>query len=220
MLPDDPRHGTYAGASAHYKSGEKPCPPCEQAAMRRRKRNRYLAEIGHPASVPAFGLVRRVHALQAIGWTQPQIAEAAGIALKTLRNPLWRGNSVYRATHEAVADAYERLCMKLPPETSGQQQRDAAYARTVARKKGWAPPLAWDDIDDPNERPKTGSRGRSVDEIDPVIVDRLLHGEHVPAAVAEKAEALRRWVAAGGSRAELCRVHGWKQGRYNEKGAA
>lgn len=30
--PDDPRHGTYAGAQLHRKCGERPCFPCMLAA--------------------------------------------------------------------------------------------------------------------------------------------------------------------------------------------
>jgi hypothetical protein len=221
MQPEDPRHGTYAGASAHWKAGESPCDACSTAAWRRRKRNSYLAAIGRPATVPKHGLVRRVHALQAIGWTQPQIAAAAGLSIKTLRNPLLRGSTAYRCTHEAVAEAFERLCMTLPPETTPQQRRDAAYARTVAARNGWAPPLAWDDIDDPDERPKVGTQDDRRDAIDPVTVDRLLAGQHVPSTPTEKREAMRRWLAAGRSERSLCVAHGWNEGRYtNAEGRA
>jgi hypothetical protein len=42
MKPDDPRHGTRAGAVAHRKDGEKPCAPCRQgeAAYMRELRKR------------------------------------------------------------------------------------------------------------------------------------------------------------------------------------
>jgi len=32
MTPDDERHGTYAGWTAHYKDDKNPCPPCLQAS--------------------------------------------------------------------------------------------------------------------------------------------------------------------------------------------
>ena len=32
MKPDDPRHGTYAGAQAHTKDSEPVCRPCREAA--------------------------------------------------------------------------------------------------------------------------------------------------------------------------------------------
>jgi hypothetical protein len=37
MAPDDPRHGSDAGAQVHWQAGEKPCPPCAKAATRARK---------------------------------------------------------------------------------------------------------------------------------------------------------------------------------------
>lgn len=38
MSPDDPRHGTYAGAQAHRRDSEKPCRPCLDAS------NAYMRE--------------------------------------------------------------------------------------------------------------------------------------------------------------------------------
>lgn len=42
MSPDDPRHGTRAGAVAHRKDGETPCDPCRkgEAAYMRELRKR------------------------------------------------------------------------------------------------------------------------------------------------------------------------------------
>lgn len=47
MTPDDPRHGTYAGAQAHWRAGETlaHCPPCANASYRHTKRRRYEREI-------------------------------------------------------------------------------------------------------------------------------------------------------------------------------
>ncbi len=53
-----------------------------------------------------------------------------------------------------------------------------------------------------------------------MIVDRLLAGEHLKSNRAEKEEAMRRWLANGGSEAELCRIHGWKTDRYTPARAA
>ena len=159
MSPTDPRHGEYRGYVKHYADGEKPCDACRTAAARVRKRNRYLAQSGRPVTVPALGMRRRVQALQAIGWSQPRIAAAAGLSDKSLKDSLYRGESVYRSTHEAVTRAYERLSMTLPPENTSQEKRDATYSRTVAKKRGWLPPLAYDDarIDDPTYKPNAGT---------------------------------------------------------------
>jgi len=91
--------------------------------------------------------VRRIQALQALGWTIADIARQSGLYEKTLRNPIYRGTSVYRATAEAVAETYERLSMTLPD--GGYHER----CRRMAAKRGYAPPLAWDDIDN-DDAPK------------------------------------------------------------------
>jgi hypothetical protein len=92
--------------------------------------------------------VRRIRALQAIGWTHAEIAAAAGLSVDAIRSPVHRGTSVYRATADGIERAYDALCMKVAPDS-----RNARYCRTAAARRGWAPPLAWDNIDDPDERP-------------------------------------------------------------------
>lgn len=158
IAPDDPRHGSYAGAAAHWKSGEPACDLCKAAALRVRKRNLLRQLSGTASTVPAIGTARRIQALQALGWTQPQIADAAGLSVKSLRNPLLRGNSVYRSTAEAVATAYEWMSETEPSEHTHATRRAARYARTIATKRGWHAPIAWlgVDIDDPDATPDPG----------------------------------------------------------------
>jgi hypothetical protein len=52
MSPDDPRHGTYAGAIEHWREGSDLCPPCRIAGRRARKARRLDAIRGNPRSVP------------------------------------------------------------------------------------------------------------------------------------------------------------------------
>jgi hypothetical protein len=84
-------------------------------------------------------------------------------------------------------------------------------ARNLAARHGWLPPLAWDDIDDPNETPDFGADDYDVD---PVVVRRLLEGQRIKATHAEKVAALAQWVADGNSKRELCDHHGWNDGRF------
>ena len=150
MRPDDPRHGTYAGAVAHWLSDERPCAPCAKAETRYRKLRKLRHLKGEPPMVPSVGLVRRYEALLALGYTGPQISEAVGISVNSLRSVRYHGSDLVRATtFERFAAAYERLCMTVP---DGQYAR---RARSIARSRGWAPPLAWDNIDDPDEQPWT-----------------------------------------------------------------
>jgi hypothetical protein len=101
--------------------------------------------------VAGIGTIRRIRALGAIGWSMRDICQASSgaVSIESLRDI----NSVERPfvltrTHVAVAAVYEELCMRTPP--SG---RTASQVRVKAAMKGWLPPLAWDDIDDPAEQP-------------------------------------------------------------------
>lgn len=112
------------------------------STARYQKRNKYLRHIGRPPTVPKTGTVRRIRALQALGWTVEEIAAAAGVDYGTLRGTVRIGNRVYRSTAERVAAAYERLHMIPAPDSVASRR-----ARAMAKRRGWEPPLAWNDID-------------------------------------------------------------------------
>lgn len=162
MSPDDPRHGTTAGYQAHRRDSAPPCAECRRAAAdyeRKRSNDRYL---NRPRRVPSVGVERRVRALQAIGWSMDLIAAEGGWKD---RDSIWyfvRGDSVTctRRTAERIEAVYRKLSM-----TPGPSRITAIRAE----KAGWPPPLAWDDIDNPDERPtlgepdqRAGNGGRSV----------------------------------------------------------
>lgn len=137
------RHGSYAGAIAHYAAGHPPCSTCRIAFRRTQKRNQHLRLTGQAPTIPAAGTVRRVRALQALGWTIAEVAETAGVPARTLNGVLLgRGASVYRSTASAVERAFGQMEMRRAPDT-----RNARRARAMAQRRKWAPPLAWDDID-------------------------------------------------------------------------
>jgi hypothetical protein len=205
MLPDDRRHGTEAGCREHYRQGTKPCPPCLNA---HRIANN-LREL-YPSKTSALGSQRRIQALQALGYGRHRIAVELGYNNGGALTYLMQADTLLVVTATRIREVYDRLSMTIP------QGVGPTRARTWARRHGHAPPLAWDDIDNPDEQPKGMSSrpGRNPDDVDPVIVERLLLGERVPSTRAEKEEAMRRWLADGKSAASLCRAHGWQDGRY------
>lgn len=97
--------------------------------------------------VPAVGPRRRIQALAAIGWPQRTIAELAGLKQSNLYRLMRPGSRVSGLTAKRIADVYDELCMTVGP--SGQ-------SKMWARRSGWVPPLAWTDIDDPDEIPDVG----------------------------------------------------------------
>jgi hypothetical protein len=214
MRPDDPRHGSTKGATAHYREGSALCDPCREArniANRRNKKNarrgwtgyvpiaktrrriHALQQLGYsyqrisdlsgvsigsisriangqvgrvltrnaakiqaidlvPADthlVPAFRVQRRLQALQAIGWSLVAIAERTGWSTQNLNGLMspWRErDEVTRETFDLIDAAYRSMAMRPPTESKWTKA-----TRTRAARKGWVSPLAWDDIDDPNE---------------------------------------------------------------------
>lgn len=114
-----------------------------------------------PASpVPAVGAIRRVEALMALGWTTALIeAEMPRRVHVTRFMVSARDTGVCMArTWLAVDAAYRSLSGRRGP---------SLHTRRRAAKAGYAPPLAWDDIDDPNAVPQTGadrSRGVQVED--------------------------------------------------------
>lgn len=95
------------------------------------------------ALVPSRGAVRRLQALVTIGHTQSSLAAGIGWTPANL-GPLVLGQRPYitQATHDLVAALYGHLSM-----TPGGSTR----SRNLALRKGWVPPLGWDDIDADDE---------------------------------------------------------------------
>lgn len=92
---------------------------------------------------------------------------------------------------------------------------------TAARalNRGARLPLAWDDpgtLAWPGGRPPrmVGHLRTPSSVVDPIVVERLLAGERLPATKAERDAAMRRWKASGRSERSLCVLQGWKDSRY------
>lgn len=209
MSPDDPRHGTNGGYLQHVFDKESACDPCRDAhneARRNLWRKRYVRGVDR-LYIDATGTARRIRALMALGWRYCDIDQAAGYDAKraTWAHNLTTQERVHLDTAERVARIYDEMSMKPGPSNR---------LRNLALKRGWAPPLAWDDIDDPAEVPDMGG----VDSgIDPVVVSRIIGHDASLARTATNAE--RRAVVAAwpGSLNDLERLTGWRADRYIER---
>lgn len=217
MSPNDPRHGTNAGYLAHFagpQSDAAPCPACRSAHAEYRRRLRARRYIGRVDAlyIDATGTTRRIRALQALGWPLYLLDQELGHGDGRQRggcnyvHNLTRQPRVHIDTAAKIDALFRRLSMSVGP--SGR-------ARAVARRKGYAPPLAWDDIDDPDEQPK--GHLATTDALDDVAIDRRIAGDRVPLTTTEKAEARRRWVATGRPLNELERVTGINSHRRYEE---
>jgi hypothetical protein len=138
------QHGTYRA----YESDHCRCTRCAVAYSRWKR----LWLAGDPnreqATIDGEGTRRRLRALTVMGWSPPELAARVGMnsqSLLRLRNSA-ESRRVLPATYEAVRRLYDDLWDVRSP---GPHSRRLA---NLALRKGWVPPLAWDDIDDPELR--------------------------------------------------------------------
>jgi hypothetical protein len=98
-----------------------------------------------PGFRPALGAARRVRALSAMGWPLWWTAAQAGLSETGLRDiSSGRTKSVSIARFDAIDRVYRRFAGRLGPSEA---------AMKTARAKQWVTAAAWNDIDDPNDRP-------------------------------------------------------------------
>lgn len=102
--------------------------------------------------VDSIGVQRRIQALVAMGWTQREQELRMGITYRRLATVLLRPQ-IYTPLARRIVALYDELSMTHGPSTR---------SRAIAKRKGWAVPLAWSDdtIDDPTAVPDTGEKCR------------------------------------------------------------
>jgi hypothetical protein len=147
-----------------------------------------LAVTAEPSWVPSIVLARRIEALNTLGYSDRDQGRYLGVScIDNLR----RWPRCTAATADAVKAMYEDLWLT---EATG---RFAGRTRSVAARKGYAPPEAWTDstIDDPSAKPWRGVGGAhgEADARDfEIRVERLCDGRPVlGSTVAERREAVR-----------------------------
>lgn len=160
--------------------------------------------------VPAIGTQRRIKALLALGHSYQTVAaffptgNPSHVALIIDRQQ----ERVTRRIHDCACEAFRALSMT-PGRSEGTRRR--------ARRRGYKPPLAWDEgsIDLP-DAVGHGARIR-VDVVDDVAVQRRMEGEHVRLTQAEATEVVRRLYAQGLSSPQIATRTGLKAERYLTK---
>lgn len=146
-------HGTNPGYTAHFQAldaDRSPCEPCRDARFRHHKSSvkRKVAQGTDHLMVDALGTQRRIRALQRLGWSSTAIGRAADASWVSPSSSIKRvldTDRIRQGTAQAIDRAYRALSTR--PGPNRQLQRRAI-------REGWAPPAAWDDIDDPNDRPQ------------------------------------------------------------------
>lgn len=128
--------GISRGTAQRIVSGEYP-------TITRETENKILTVKVAPArnaKVSAEGSRRRVRALMRMGYSQTAIGDRAGVT----RGPMARIGAGHPLTVAWVAEAimrvYDELSMAPAPDS-----RSSKAVRAYAAKRGYLPPLAWDD---------------------------------------------------------------------------
>jgi transcriptional regulator with XRE-family HTH domain len=120
-----------------------------------------LDDFAPRSLVPATGTLRRLRALQSLGWPVSQIAREAGVERQVL-DAIARGNrsQVTAERARAVRDTYDRLWNAEPCQDTTPDRIAVSWARNRAAAAGWPMPLDLEliDVDDPD----APERGRSV----------------------------------------------------------
>lgn len=114
-------------------------------------------DLADGAFIDSTGTTRRLQALVAMGWTQCELGRRIKWTTANINTiTLGRRSSVTVATAQLVAKLYDDLSM-----TPGPSER----ARRLATRRGWLPPLAWDD--DEIDRPELDASAnlRSSDRV-------------------------------------------------------
>ncbi|MCX5176763.1 hypothetical protein [Streptomyces virginiae] len=105
--------------------------------------------LSHTPRVPVVGTARRIQAMAYQGWAIKHTAPAAGCSWSYFFEIL-RGD--YTTMPREIAEAVEQLARKLNGTTGPSGQ-----SRAAARRNGWVPLAAWDNIDDPADEPNLGA---------------------------------------------------------------
>lgn len=170
----------------------------EAHRVERKRRELRLIEEGSQR-VSTLGSMRRLQALAFMCYGVKILGAETGLSTRHVWQ-VRRGDFpvMLKTTHIAIADAFERLSAHVGPEPK---------AGLYARRIGWAPPLAWDDIDDPAEQPKglrKPGRPENGHTTGPSVMDGVTDdlaiaaaraGHPVPLSNAERVEVIRHLAA-------------------------
>lgn len=130
----------------HTTPPEKIAKNATYRAANRRRLARYakLHRAGYRTTTADMqGLQRRLQALRAIGWTRKQLAARLDVTPQMVEDVCYgRYARIGTDRASAIRALYDELHMQ--PQTTPGAKRAITYAR---EKFGWAPPLAWDNID-------------------------------------------------------------------------
>lgn len=203
------------GDNRRYTINRCRCDDCIAAHTKAaRDRRRAIVYGTHRGHIDATGTIRRLRALVAIGHSGRQIAQALDV------DPSWI-RALYRSDHPVVHEDTAGLFAALYERLQGTAGPSEA-ARRMAVRRGWAPPLAWEDdtIDDPQASPvDAGCLAADEPDVDWVAVELALKGKPVTLSTLEKHHAVHMGRARGWGYTAIANALRMSVSRAKELGA-
>ncbi|MFF8187699.1 hypothetical protein ACF044_10625 [Microbacterium sp. NPDC016588] len=205
ICPADHKHGETS--TCHTWHGCR-CTPCAAAHTEYSFYWRHMNAAGRPlpySDVDGRGTRRRLQALSALGWSASALGARLG-SDQTVVSRWMLAEKVTRVTAEKIAALYDELSDT--PAPAGTRTERLSRARTLAhaRRKGFARPIEWDDIDHDAEPQRPVD---SPDTIDVVAVHLVIsEGTRVTLTRAERHEAVRQLHARHHSDGEIAMLLG------------
>jgi hypothetical protein len=182
---------------------------------------------GHIGGFAPILATRMLRALACMGYGVNSLGrtmEEEGIAVGNPRSILFNFRDGRRPVIdiellEAIKTLYRRYEM-----TPAPANRYTNHTRVIAQGHRWAPPLAWDNIEDPDDTPQGAhqrgqDKSRNKGSVDTVTVDRAILGDRtVRLTAGEKALVVQRMQASGVSFDKITKRTGiTKPERYTEQ---
>lgn len=164
------------------------CDDCKQGRAEYQFWWEHMRAAGRAFVVDATGTRRRLQALAALGWSARAIGDRFGRGDGIVHRWMTRSATVTRATAVMVDAWFTELAMTKPALDTVHDRYSVGRARAHAARRGWVPPLAWDDIDNDPAPARTDDE-ETVDEI---AVELAITGVAVRLTPAERRECVRR----------------------------
>lgn len=177
---------------------------------------------GHTSGITnSAGMVRRIHALVAVGWSTRDMSDRLGLSRTAVHH--WTDRKIATpSTAARVRALYDEMWDQQPHADTPERRRTIARMRTIARRNGWPPPLAWDDgygphgIDNPDATPypwrQDGRPGRGIPAED--LIEAIETGAglaEVCERFAIKPRSIERALHRHGRGDLATRLHTWKE---------
>ena len=168
--PTDHKHGDTLTCYVRHKCRCEPCRAARRARVPYERRTRMTK--GHDVWIDATGIRRRLQALAVAGWAPADVSERCGSHYRHLTK-IRSGDlkQVRISTARRIEPVYRELIMQV------RDDRAAKITKFSARRNGWVPALAWNDIDRDAEPVVANNRNRG--EYDPIAVELAASGQPV-----------------------------------------